>query len=314
MRRRRFGFTLVELLVVIGIIALLISILLPALSKARRQAKTVQCQSNMRQVAAALMMYISDNKGHFPPAQAKPNPIWTSGFWWPDALVENKYINAPSMYDTPGQPTSSKRFDGSSVFQCPEGLNPDDTGYKASGGGEYPTDSRNNGFAIGNDTEAAKRGFGVASWYMLSARVTTGTNSNNGGSRRTPFIYFDDSDGPTNAAAIRDSQYQRSLGQVKKSSELLMIVEAASANWFDQAASADQRYSSTVFLRRLGARHGKVSADGANAQTNMAFFDGHVATLDTQPLEDYVNPATGKGGAPNIPPSLGVVFTLSQDR
>src|SRR3954452_6792977 len=123
---RRRGFTLVELLVVIGIIALLISILLPALNKARRQAKTVQCQSNMRQIAAALIMYISDNKGHFPPAQAQPqtsNVIYPDGFWWPNALVENKYINAPSVYERPGSdPKTDKRFDGTSVFQCPEGL------------------------------------------------------------------------------------------------------------------------------------------------------------------------------------------------
>ena len=39
------------------------------------------------------------------------------------------------------------------------------------------------------------------------------------------------------------------------------------------------------FLRRLGARHGKVSADGANAYTNMAFFDGHVATYPTAQFE-----------------------------
>src|SRR5213592_4764908 len=94
-RRRHTGFTLVELLVVIGIIALLISILLPALSKARRQAKTVQCQSNMRQVSMAMLMYINDNKGKFPPARVQDqNAVYPNGFWWPDALVQGKYINA----------------------------------------------------------------------------------------------------------------------------------------------------------------------------------------------------------------------------
>jgi len=65
---RNRGFTLVELLVVIGIIALLISVLLPALNKAREAANSVKCGANMQQMGLCIQMYAAENKGKFLPS------------------------------------------------------------------------------------------------------------------------------------------------------------------------------------------------------------------------------------------------------
>jgi prepilin-type N-terminal cleavage/methylation domain-containing protein/prepilin-type processing-associated H-X9-DG protein len=72
---KRAAFTLVELLVVIGIIALLIGILLPALSRAREQAAKTTCMSNMRQVAMAYVGYANENKGWLPASSRGGGPI-----------------------------------------------------------------------------------------------------------------------------------------------------------------------------------------------------------------------------------------------
>jgi prepilin-type N-terminal cleavage/methylation domain-containing protein len=88
MQKHSRAFTLVELLVVIGIIAVLIGILLPALQRARDQANTTACQSNLRQIYDLVLLYADDYQQYVLPAQMTiPNAEY---FWWAPGLIGNE--------------------------------------------------------------------------------------------------------------------------------------------------------------------------------------------------------------------------------
>jgi prepilin-type N-terminal cleavage/methylation domain-containing protein len=88
------GFTLIELLVVIAVVALLLAILIPALARAREQAKVVAVNAELRQIAIALEMYIDNNDRKHPPTRTDCSLGWQD-HQLPPELVEGKYLPDP---------------------------------------------------------------------------------------------------------------------------------------------------------------------------------------------------------------------------
>jgi len=119
------GFTLIELLVVVAIIAVLVAILLPALTKAREGAKRAVCLSNQKQIATGLVEYALENYGRFPPA-----PYWANA-----SLSYQVYVGKDTL---PGVGTSGSWFGLGLLFASKIITDPKAFYCPSMDGGQFP--------------------------------------------------------------------------------------------------------------------------------------------------------------------------------
>ncbi|HEX8915676.1 MAG TPA: type II secretion system protein, partial [Humisphaera sp.] len=126
----RRAFTLVELLVVIGIIALLMSILLPTLGRVREQANRVKCGSNLRQIGMAVVQYVQNENGYYPlPATsgARGDDIvaWQSGRSLDESAIA-KYQGTPFVREVwicPADDVNVRKYGGTNAYRLSYTMN-----------------------------------------------------------------------------------------------------------------------------------------------------------------------------------------------
>ncbi|MBC7782844.1 MAG: prepilin-type N-terminal cleavage/methylation domain-containing protein [Burkholderiales bacterium] len=278
---RKKAFTLVELLVVIGIIALLISILLPALGKVRRQAQQTMCMSNLRQLGVFTLMYSNASKGAIIPAI-----VWNGGNddAWPFLLIQGKYLAAPQIQaDVLGR--------GNDVFVCPairdiliETNIPAATGFRVQNGSDgferrssthllpstmVPTPAKAGNGAMG--AMIVDIGYGINA--CINPRL--GSMGAPTGASAAAATWYDVPSTAigTNPPAGVAFEPLKKVSSMKQSSRVPLLFDGNGWNPMRGPLGAP-----TPLFRIVGARHGDWKKDKpyTSGTTNILMLDGHV--------------------------------------
>ena len=287
------AFTLVELLVVIGIIAVLIAILLPSLSKARGSARTVACAANLRSILQGMQIYVAQNQGYFPGGPNSSGAFLLSGGTFTDA-------NCPEV---------SQLWDWQSPIAMAQGLEFERGGTQAERTARFKRLNEFPGYRCpDNDVLAVPFGAPNAGTVIMNSYNTamifhqTRNPANNAGDGKK--IARSDYNPPAG--------YAPKISSVKNASRKIYIADGArysksdgtgpdyefrydgtyggaysdqgawssfSASWDRSAAPGNGggTRDARLFAYRHGTRTQKAAADAF--RFNAGFFDGHVEAL-----------------------------------
>ena len=265
--RLQSAFTLVELLVVIGIIALLISILLPALNRAREQAQASVCLSNLRQIGAALTLYNNENHGYNVPSYTMTGTA--SGVpleGWACILDALNYVKAAEG-------------SGNSVYACPSMLH------------DAPID--------GQTGTAEFKANGYMDWPNTGLGTAGSTIPSRGYNKIIRVGYWINADNPigTSNTIVRDLYYTSSVGygpvggEFLKPTKITSIRRTTATIAVADGVYAGQQKNARIgdTNRRVGYRHG----GGKDPYANVLFADGHAEAIRSSEFPRAKGATTG---------------------
>jgi prepilin-type N-terminal cleavage/methylation domain-containing protein/prepilin-type processing-associated H-X9-DG protein len=265
------GFTLVELLVVIGIIALLIAILMPALSAARAQSKAVASLSNLRQLGIGLVIYRNENKGFYPVAAYASLPD-RPRFRWADAIYP--YMKNTEVYMSPQlDETERQRMNKPFHHTCNPNQNPGtrpDTIYW--GGYGYNWQYLGNG-----RLDAAKKEFFAKEGVQIRATSQTVAIADTKGSRNGGTV-FDLKEGTYVIDPPFQSKTLGSGGSRKNSGD---PSPGAASNYGYTGGNGSAEPPVVV------PEHRSTPAERNRGMVNVLFCDGHGESLKLAQLDDF---------------------------